>query len=215
MTREQAIEKIRKCLALANNNTSENEAFDSLKTARKLMAKYQIELSDVEIEIENDSDEVVNECVFETKKKGILIIANVVAENFKCKSYYINGSPMRIQFVGKEFDLQIAKEVFTTALISAKKLCKKTIDDMKKNKESTRGAEQDYYIGFSKGLKEALKELEEENESYALALQTPVVVLDYMKELNLRKGKSVKINGSRAYSEGYNDGVSFKVKKIE
>ena len=214
MTREQAIEKIRKCLELAKSD-NEFEAYDSMKFARKLMAKYNIELSETEIEIENDSDEVVNECIFETKKKGVLIIANVVAENFKCKSYYINGSPMRIQFVGKEFDLQIAKEVFTTALISAKKLCKKTIDNMKKNKESTRGAEQDYYIGFSKGLKEALKELEEENESYALALQTPVVVLDYMKELNLRKGKSVKANGSRAYSEGYNDGKTFNIKKIE
>lgn len=214
MSREQVIEKVRKCLELAKSD-NEHEAFSAMQFARKLLAKHNLEMSDVEIEIENNSDEVINECVFETKKKGILIIANVVAENFKCKSYYINGSPMRIQFVGKEFDLQIAKEVFTTALISAKKLCKKTIDNMKKNKENTRGAEQDYYIGFSKGLKEALKELEEENESYALALQTPVVVLDYMKELNLRKGKSVKVNGSRAYSEGYNDGKTFNVKKIE
>ena len=90
MTREQVIEKVRKCLELAKSE-NEHEAFSAMQFARKLLAKHNLEMSDVEIEIENDSNEVINECVFETKKKGILIIANVVAENFKCKSYYING----------------------------------------------------------------------------------------------------------------------------
>ena len=212
----EIMDKIKKCLELTKSD-NEHEAFSAMQMARKLMSKHGIELSELEIEEEKQEDDtVVDQTVFETKKKGILTIGGVIANNFKCKMYYVSGSPMRIQFVGRPFDVSIAKETLTYALIVSKKLCKKTIDNMKKRGESTRGAEQDYFIGFSRGLKACFEEQnKQEGESFELSLQTPVVVTDYMSKLNLTKPKTIRTNGSQAYASGYNDGVSFKVKKIE
>lgn len=46
-SRERALEKIKKCLALAES-TNPNEAESALRQARKLMEKYQLEMSDVD-----------------------------------------------------------------------------------------------------------------------------------------------------------------------
>ena len=213
-SKDEIMEKIKKLLALSKSD-NEYEAFSALQMARKLMSKHNIDISD-DIEIEaGDDDEVVNEVVFETAKKGILLIATVVADNFKCKAYYQKGSPMKINFVGKPLDVKIAKETLTYALIVSKKLAKKTIADLKAKGLSTKGAQHDYLCGFSKGLKECFEEQNRnEDESFALSMCTPVVVLDYMKGLKLTKGTTVKSRASESYTQGYMDGRTFNKKKI-
>lgn len=68
---EKIIEKIRKCLALANNNPSEEEAKAAALMAQKLLAKYNISLVDVE-QLEGKSEEIIEECVwFKDCVKGV------------------------------------------------------------------------------------------------------------------------------------------------
>ena len=47
-SREKILEKIEKLLALAGNNPSEKEAISAALKAQELMAKYNIELADLE-----------------------------------------------------------------------------------------------------------------------------------------------------------------------
>ena len=46
--KEKIIEKIKKALALANNNKNPNEAQAAMLMAQKMMAKYHIEMQEVE-----------------------------------------------------------------------------------------------------------------------------------------------------------------------
>lgn len=54
---ERIIEKIRKCLVLANNNPSEEEAKAAALQAQKLLAKYNISMADV-TELEQEVEEL-------------------------------------------------------------------------------------------------------------------------------------------------------------
>lgn len=215
-TRKEVIEKIQKLLALSKSD-NEHEAFSALKMARKLMAKHNIEMSeDIEIGIEED-DTIIDEAVFETTKEGISNIGHVIAENFKCKMYREKcGRSLTIKFVGRPTDVNIAKETYTYAIITSKKLAKKMIKEMKDNGKSTSGAEREYLIGFAIGLKEAFEEQNrQEGESFELSMLTPVCVNDYFNKLNLVKSKPKKVKYSDAYVNGYNDGKAFNKKKID
>ena len=215
MTKEQAIEKIQKCLSLSKNNPSKEESFSAMQMARKLMAKYNVTVSE-EIEIQ-EQENVIDEFVFETSKNGICSIGMVIANNFKCKAYRCKvGKVNRIRFVGLPADVSIAKETYTYAIITAKKLVAKLLKEMKKEGKPTRGAEQDYLMGFAIGLKECFEEQnKQEGESFELSMLTPVVVNDYFNKLNFKKSKPVKVHDGEAYSNGYQDGKSFNKKKIE
>ena len=60
---EKIIEKIRKCLELANNNPSEEEAKSAALMAQKLIAKYDISMADVE-DVASQCEEIVEEVVW-------------------------------------------------------------------------------------------------------------------------------------------------------
>lgn len=60
---EKIIEKIKKCLELANNNPSEEEAKSAALMAQKLLAKYNISMSDVE-DVSSECEEVVENAVW-------------------------------------------------------------------------------------------------------------------------------------------------------
>ena len=53
--REKILKKIENLLALAGNNPSENEAIAAALKAQELMAKYNIELADIEGETPKDN----------------------------------------------------------------------------------------------------------------------------------------------------------------
>ena len=62
MTKEQVIEKIKKLLALANDNCNDNEAQAALLMAQKLMAKHNVhvEVSDMEETVAYAQEECVH-----------------------------------------------------------------------------------------------------------------------------------------------------------
>lgn len=216
-SKEKIINKIQNLLDLAKSD-NEYEAFSAMEKARLLMAKHNISVSELETDIESEPTEkdVVNDTVFETSKRGIIAIAQVIANNFKCKFYYKNTKPIKLQFVGLNKDVEIAKEILTYAIIVAKKLAQRTIKDLKDRGESTTGAEQDYYVGFAKGLSECFKEQnKKEGQSFELALLVPTVVNNWLGEnIKLKKGRTIKAHASESYSRGLVDGKSFNTKKI-
>ena len=80
MTRDEALEKIKKCLALAASH-NENEAAAALRQAQKLMAQFGLTITDVDL-----SD--VNEQQQKAQNVPLVIweanLANMVASAFSC-----------------------------------------------------------------------------------------------------------------------------------
>ena len=89
---EKIIEKIKKCLELANNNPSAEEAKSAALMAQKLLAKYNISMSDIEDVAQEQIEEspvwfkdlvtwgVVRGWKYE--------LAEIVASNFRCKRFF-------------------------------------------------------------------------------------------------------------------------------
>lgn len=203
MTNEQAIEKITKLLALANNNPNENEAQTALLQAQKLMAKYNVnvELSDCGETIEYAQEKCVHRYDAAYRKP----LARVIADNFRCKFFYQGGT---VVFYGRAFDARVAKEAFEYAYEFAMREGNKLENKAYAEYGTARGVHSSYTAGFIAGLKSAL-----EAQCQALVIITPQDVKDTFADMS--KGWSAarggfKLNRSNidygAYERGHHDG---------
>ena len=201
MTREQAIEKIKKCLALANDNPNENEAKAALLQAQKLMAKYNVQ-------VETSEDETIayskEECVHRYDAAYRKPLAHVIADNFRCK-FYLHGS--KVTFFGRDFDAKVAKEAFEYAYEFAMKEGNKLENKAYAEYGTARGVHSSYTAGFIAGLKEAL-----EAQCTALMVVTPQDVKDEFAAMSAGWGQArggFRLNSNfdaDTYRRGQHDG---------
>lgn len=155
---EKAIDKVRKLLAVANDKgATEAEAMTAALMAQKLMAKYDIDILDVE---EKKTAEEIGEEVVDTTLKGHFStkwktqLATTIARNFRCK-VYTNGSNT-VVFYGRKSDTKIAGDVFKFLFHTGTKLGMKYSRQCAKEGKPTRGAATTYLLGFCKGIDEVL-----------------------------------------------------------
>ena len=203
MTNEQVIEKIKKCLELANNNPNENEAKTALLQAQKLMAKYNV---NVEISEGGETIDYAEErCVHRYDAAYRKPLARVIADNFRCKFFYQGG---KVVFFGRAVDARIAKEAFEYAYEFAMREGNKLENKAYAEYGTARGVHSSYTAGFIAGLKEAL-----EAQCKALIIVTPQDVKDQFTEMSKGWGTArggFKINRSNidyeAYERGHHDG---------
>ena len=200
MTREQAIEKIKKCLALANS-PEEHEAKAALLQAQKLMAKYNVQVAESEEETIAYSKE---ECVHRYDAAYRKPLAHVIADNFRCK-FFLRGS--KVTFFGRDFDAKVAKEAFDYAYEFAMREGNKLENKAYAEKGTAKGVHSSYTAGFIAGLKEAL-----EAQCTALVVVTPKDVIDEFETMSANWGQArggFKLNGNvdyNAYRQGQQDG---------
>ena len=202
MTTEQAIEKIKKCLALANDNGNENEAKTALLQAQKLMAKYNIsiEMTETEEQVAYAQEECVHRYDAAYRKP----LARVIAENFRCKFFYRGG---KVVFFGRDFDARVAREAFEYAYEFAMKEGNKLERAAYEKYGTARGVHSSYTAGFIAGLKSAL-----EAQCTALMIVTPPDVKEQFAEMSAGWGTArggfrltSNIDGD-AYRRGHHDG---------
>lgn len=109
MDREVIKQKIEKLLALSES-TNENEAMSAARTARKLMLKYHISMAEGE-----RADRERTSCSFQVSIKELrfkripirqqhLMLAFILAKNFRCKTFYQYGKTPCVKFIGFEED---------------------------------------------------------------------------------------------------------------
>ena len=110
---EKILNKIKNLLDLANNNPNENEAIAAALKAQELMAKYNIELD--QLDNKEETREIVKEVYHQSgkheMKKWKIGLAGIIVENFRCKMYSIDKQD--IVFYGYKDDAKIALQVFT------------------------------------------------------------------------------------------------------
>lgn len=202
--REKMIEKIKKTLALAQNNPSENEALAAALQAHKLMAKYNIHEEEVSLEeIKNEIDSV-----YSHQKHGCHLMAwrkqlgAVVAEAFRCKSY-IHGQD--VVFRGYKDDAQLALDVYLMLYTVGDKLGSKAYKEQIEETGSGKGAYNSMTIGFLYGVRDALNE-----QCTALLVVTPKEVQEEWEEFSAdfkrtRQRANHNIDGD-LYRKGYSEG---------
>lgn len=211
MREERIIEKIRKCLALANNNPSEEEAKAAALQAQKLLAKYNISISDVE-EIEQEVEEIVEVATwFKEVVKGVARawkydLAGIVAKNFRCKHFFYGKSA--VVFYGHKTDAEAASEVFKYLFCMGDRLANRVtyrvLREYHKRGESAQvsGIYNSWVKGFLKGLRESL-----DQQCTALMIITPQDVEEAYVERSKSFGRlNAGMRNTGFNVEAYKDG---------
>jgi len=202
---EKIMTKIQNLLDLANNNPNENEALAAALKAQELMAKYNIELE--QLDHKEETREIVKEVYYQSgkheMKKWKVGLASIIAENFRCKVYFINKQD--VVFYGYKEDAKIALQVFTYLYEIGNKFAVRYYNKCKKEGRETRGVMNTYLIGFRDGVKDVLGK-----QCTALMIITPKEVTESFDEMT--KGwktatTRVRMSGdAAAYSRGKSDG---------
>lgn len=211
-TQDTIINKIKKLLALAGNNPSEQEAQAAYAKAQALMAQYSIELSE---ESGEEVEIVAMPCKHSNNEGYRKLLAVVIADNFRVKAFMSGNTVM---FFGAKMDVEIAVEVFNHAYRFSHNRGLKLERNARNEGRTTKGVANSYWSGFIAGLKAILDE-----QCKALMLITPKEVEDAWEEKvkGMKKGSGGQrfTNGVNygAYMQGYEEGQEHmrKTKSLE
>lgn len=230
MTKEVMKDKIKKLLALAGNNPSDEESYSALQKAQALMAQYKIEENELSEDQREGCIKVKTSFSFsKNSSDGYLIdLAEIIADNFSCVHYMssIRGSrTYYISFMGLESDVSVCVEAMTVANLAIirgynkvwRMMCKKYNMDYIPAKYFN-PAKIGYIEGYLRGLKEVLESQKEQNQEWGLVLVPPKEATDYIGSLSATGDRGEKsLTYSESYmQEGYKDGKQFNLnKKLE
>ena len=197
---DKVLDKVRKLLALAGNNPSEKEAQAAALKAQKLIAQYNLVLS------QDCGEKFIYKLVqaVHSNNEGYRKpLAVAIAENFRCKAIMVGNM---VNFFGREADAEACVATFNYLYKVSHNIGLKMEREARKRGENTHGVANSYWSGFIIGIKDALGE-----QSKALAIIVPEDVKDnFNKEFpNLCKGTGGMRNTGvsyNAYNKGREDG---------
>lgn len=221
MLNENILRKVRKALALANNNPSEQEAQSAMLMAQRVLAEHGLSIQDVEEPEDKQDKNVVHEHATEYGrtiwwKKHL---SATVAENFRCFSYInTRRGASQIRFVGLDSDVSLAIEIFKFACEAIQYHLSKYRQDIKESgywKKEITYMVNDYLRGYLHGLDQKFKEQVAKN-NWGLVLVKDALVVQERESMNMKKGKptGASFGGNHgAYERGFTDGKSFDSNK--
>lgn len=203
--REEILKKVEKLLALAGNNPNEHEAVAAALKAQELMARYNIELADVQGK--SAAQKITPETYKSKNGKNLgkwkYTLSGIIAKNFCCKTYTVDSDA--VVFYGHENDAKIAKEVFRFLFESGNKFAERYYRKCREEGRNTKGVRNTYLKGFCEGIREVL-----DKQCTALMLLVPKDVEEAYKEHTKDFRKiSVKLavaDDEKAYEAGKREG---------
>lgn len=211
MERNEAVERIKKLMAIAGNpSATENEVQTAIVMADKLRIKFKIQDQEIDPQEIKDVERIM---IAEQTYGYYGVVLPVLAEHFRCETTRIG----RIDSRNVSIFAYGLKEDIEFFVIVAKKMieyfdriifCKQTPYKSKKQKFS-------YLNGFASGLESALeksvKELCLEKRYEIAVIGVPAVV----KEFRSKMANSKKLKGwdldYDAYTKGFEDGLRYQV----
>jgi hypothetical protein len=210
------IDKIQKLLALSESS-NENEAQAAMLKAQQLLIKHKLSIREVkEFRIYNSEiKDKVSKITF-TKAKWKANLASLIANNFGCYYYFKTKGTHTITFFGREEDVIVCNIVLEYAVDCINSVVKKLRYQYIKNGYSTKGLENDYAIGFIKGMNMKFEEQKQKNKEWGLVLVKDSQVIEAYE--NKKKGFKGSVNTSttfqgysEVYYQGIDDGKSFSI----
>lgn len=153
MNKESLMKKVEKLLALAGNNPSEEEAQSAMLKAQKLIAEYNLDMSNLSPE---DKEEIVMMAATHPNNNGYRIrLAQVLASNFRCRAIMCGNT---VNFMGYKTDAEVCVNVYNYAYKISRRSGQRIEREARKNGFSTKGVFNSYCIGFCDGIKTVLDE---------------------------------------------------------
>lgn len=198
VNKEKLMEKVKKLLALAGNNPSQDEANAAYLKAQKLIAEYNLNMS----ECGEEKEEIITMLATHPNNNGYRTkLAVILARNFRCEVMMHSGVVM---FVGYKADVEVCTEVFNHAYKVSRREGQRMERLAKKNGESIHGVFNSYVLGFCDGIKYAL-----DKQCTALMIVVPTEVHDEVQRRSSGKfkgGMKMKGYNNSAYTSGLVDG---------
>lgn len=223
MTREEAINKAEKLIAMVNGAATPEEAAAASLALQRLLAKNNLTMHEVSEGAASDEDEKVGEY---TAHDGRPVhgwearIACTVSKNFRCGVYTSKSrwcKNQQVVFYGAGDDAKNAGHLFA-ALVGAAKNC--WADYRVKAKEcmalygyewNAREHRGEYLDGFAEGIDDAFRKQTERDAGCAIMLVKPEAVKKYEREeLHLSHSTAHYAYHGRgsSYGSGRRDGRS-------
>ena len=203
---EKVMELINKLLSVTTENgATENEAIEASLKVQKLLAKYDIELGDVN----KSKEDIVMATVKTSNDLWRIDLANIVANNFCCKVFGLDSD---IVFYGYKRHCEVAKAVFISIYEFGRARAKKLFKDYRDAGLNPKGIKNQFYIGFLHGVKSAL-----DAQTTQLAIVTPQAVTEAYDEL-MQGARHVKrsihyTGDADVYARGYKAGQEAATQK--
>lgn len=196
---ENIIAKIKKLLALAANNPSEEEAKSAALKSQELLAQHHIDMKQVDNLDLDKVEEITGSIVDVPAKKWKYRLAIIIAKNFRCAVH--TCGPSQIVFFGHKTDTEVASETFKYLFRLGDKLANREVKFAKAARKPHDGMYNDYVYGFCNGLEDALAE-----QCTALMLVVPEdVTTAHKREMLGCSTRNVHYRNN-AHSEAYLNG---------
>lgn len=215
MCKEDIISKITKLLSKTEQaGATPEEAASAIAMAHKLMAKYGVDMQDLQME----EDEVIEEDMsVGTKSVSTLqaSLARSLADHFGCEIYLHTSSRtgQTIRVVGERDKASIYKATFMFAYNTFKKSWErymKTLDCDTREKNLLRGT---FFKGFVDGI---TNELVKQENQFGLVVVKSEKVDEHMSKIQMGGTRHLsykQIQDATTYLEGYREGSSAQVQK--
>lgn len=202
---ERIIEKINKLLALSDQsrNNSEQEAIAASLQVQKLLAKYNLSMTDVTGE---RKEEEVEQTVADVGagRKWKYKLASAIADNFACKSFFVGNT--QIVFYGYKADVVSARRVFFYLFKVGDRLANQFAKRYREAYGEAEGIYNSFCEGFISGVE---KELEKQCTALSIVVQPKVieewVVFSENFEI-MNTDLASRMDDGGAYEEGFMEG---------
>jgi len=210
------IDKVKKMLALAGNNSSEQEAQNALLMAQKLMAQHNIHMEMVQ-DLEPAKKEVITSFVGQgSHTYWMMRLANVICKNFRTE-LLIDKGRKGLCFIGLKDDTDITVSVFNFAVDTLDKGMRKLRRDYRKAGKDTTGISGDYSTGFIKGLGEKFAEQVAKENWGLMLVKDGAVIAEKDRQCSGGTSKCKNRLGSSGdsgiFNQGYKAGKSLGLNK--
>lgn len=221
MTKEEAIRKIKKLMAVAaDSSASDQEIQLAVYRANKLRIQYKIQENDLYRTSLHDRKDVI---ITELKQNGcgyIHWVLKSLAQYYQCETGFkgrINSNNVRFFIIGLQEDVDMCLPVaqgliyYLNSMLSDLKECYIGTKDFRIFKR-------DYLRGFSKGLSDQLqKSMDGVDPKYALAvIGVPEVVKTWASDtLQYKKSKFVQDEDVSAWYLGQKHGIEYDITRLD
>lgn len=205
MERESLLRKVKALLKLSQSPVEE-EAKLALLKAQELMAKYNIEMS----QLGQESNVVTREVTLSTKSvsPNASKLISKLAKHYRCEVIYCvkRDRTTRVEVIGYEHDAEAFVAVAEFAINAQDQLFKKYLKT-----QNTTGRSESiqmknmYCMGFRTGMVDALNENE---NKYSLVVQVPTEVKNHLAkyDLGVLNQQQKMSHNPEHYAKGLSDG---------